>query len=262
MNHRPWHGRSIGGRTYFARRLRPGESTPTPSSWMTRSGAAGNASFHPTAVSLGTSRWGVRERGDTGVGQAHRGRHTRLVLGNRDLTGDAEVRAQKVGGAPLGWRHDPLREGRVNMHGREHGRSPHINGGAGRVVAPGAPRARGRAWGKTQRRDAAAVGEPAHVPVHIPARPVRRRRAVRRFRASCAHRASSKVVASHSFRGSRSWGVRVRCGSGTLSIAWRRRAGGRLSRGRRVGRCALRERHGAMQRRRRGPCSLSFGGLR
>ena len=72
------------------------------------------------------------------------GQHKHLVIGNHDVTGEGEVRAQgfddvwsvllSAGDPPLVWTHYPLREvpeGHVNIHGHEHGKpplaSPHIN---------------------------------------------------------------------------------------------------------------------------------------
>ena len=63
------------------------------------------------------------------------GRRKHLVIGNHDVTGEGEVRAQgfdgvwsvmtSAGEPPLLWTHYPLREvpeGHVNIHGHEHGR--------------------------------------------------------------------------------------------------------------------------------------------
>ena len=71
-------------------------------------------------------------------------RHKHLVIGNHDLTGLGELRAQgfddvwsvmvSPGAPPLVWTHFPLAEvpdGHVNIHGHRHGapqgHSPHIN---------------------------------------------------------------------------------------------------------------------------------------
>ena len=107
----------------------------------------GSGCFSPSRCpcSSATSRWAMRCARPRGSASGERPADASTsCIGNHDVTGEGEVRAQgfdgvwsvmtSAGDPPLLWTHHPLREvpeGHVNIHGHEHGSppgmSPHIN---------------------------------------------------------------------------------------------------------------------------------------